>query len=482
MRLLVSAGLVALAGAAWAASYEFRSDPAAKQGIVTVRLGDKTATQFRMPAWAPGDYEIFNYGNKIVSISFSLKGKKVEAKKGSDPNLWEIQGGADTVVYRVAESRGNFSDNLKINDVEFFISGAGVFGWFPGDESNPQTVTLNGLTSKMLVSCPLPGKKEGASATFRAKNYDQLLDSPIVASETLRSHAFAVQKIPHEIVSFGRRSAEPLDPIGVMAGKIVAANFELFGALPYPDYKFMLDLGGFPAGLEHGASTRIGAWSLHAEALSDIMSHEYFHSFNVKVIRPQVLGPFDYTKPAVTGSLWWLEGVTDYYASIILARAGIINREEAIEEFGQDYVRFQRNGARLRVSADEASRRVWEVRGSQGFGGLSYYEKGRLIGLTLDLAIRRHSNGQSSLDNVIRALFQECFDGEGFHEGRIRELCIKYGGEPLGPIYDQSVMTTQELPLASLLKDLGFAWDGRTLKDDPLAKNAIGQRWPMPVK
>ncbi len=467
-----------------AADYAFAPIFATKQGKVVLALkSGKTATEFWMPAWAPGDYQIFNYGAKVAAIKFTRGGEEVEYRKETDPNRWTIPGGADRVEYVVNQSRGNFSENLRVQDTEFFISGPGVLGWFTGHQAEPHTVSLTGLPAGFVTQTPL--KNESTAATgpvYSAPDYDVLLDSPIVSGTNVRSHRFAVRNIPHDIVFFGRKSDADPTKFAELGQKIIEANVAMFGRLPYPHYQFLFDFGGFPAGLEHATSARMGAWSNDPQGMTGLISHEFFHAYNVKVIRPKVLGPFDYTKPAITGTLWWLEGVTDYYATVMEVRAGLTNRQAALRGLGQDYVGFMRRPARLRVSADEASRRVWENRGSQGFGGLSYYEKGRLIGFVLDMAIRLESQNKHSLDDVIRTLFDECRDGKpGYEEGRIRELCVKFGGAELGPIYDRCVLTTEELPLSDLARRMGATWEGTNLIDDPLAKNPIGQSWPMPV-
>jgi len=482
-RLAALATACAIASFARPASYFFSPMPEVERGQVEILLGQgKEATEFRMPAWAPGDYQIFNYGTKVAAVRFFKGTTEVDFKQGSDPNTWSIPGGANRVVYIVNESRGNFSENLRVSADEFFISGPGVFGWFAGHQNEAHTIQLRELPAGFFTQTPLVAVA-GQPNTFQATDYDVLLDSPIVSGKNVRAHRFAVRSVPHDIVMFGRASTASMVPFSDLATKLIEANAQMFGRLPYPRYKFLFDYGGFPAGLEHATSARMGLWSTNPDQSMGLISHEYVHAYNVKVIRPRVLGPFDYTKPAVTGTLWWLEGVTDYYATVMLVRAGLMDRTAALREFGQDYVRYMRNGARLRVSADESSRRVWEGRGSQGYGGLSYYEKGRLIGFTLDVAIRLESGGRHSLDDVMRSLFEECRDGKpGYEEGRIRELCVKFGGATLGPLYDRCVMSKEELPLSDFAVRMGSKWEGTNLIDDPLARNAIGQAWPSLIE
>lgn len=238
----------------------------------------------------------------------------------------------------------------------------------------------------------------------------------------------------------------------------------MFGSLPYQEYVFFCDFNGGYGGLEHLSSTRLGIYSKNASQAAGLIAHEYFHAFNVKTIREQPLGPFDYSKPANVSTLWWLEGVTDYYADVMRLRAGLIDEEDFLNDVGGSYAALLRNQARLKVTAAESSEKVWTVRGSQGWGGLSYYHKGKLIGVCLDLAIRLETKGARSLDDVIKALYEETKDRKpGYAPNRIRELCIQFGGEKLGPIYDRCVSTTQELPMDDLLSQAGFVREDRNV-------------------
>jgi predicted metalloprotease with PDZ domain len=221
-----------------------------------------------------------------------------------------------------------------------------------------------------------------------------------------------------------------------------------------------------------------------AEQAAGLIFHEYFHAFNVKRIRSKPLGPFDYTKPAVTGAIWWLEGVTDYYADVLAVRTGVQTRETFLRTAGGTFNSFHRGQGYTRASADESSRRVWETRGSQGYG-FSYYTKGWLIGMTLDLAIRSGSGNKKSLDDVIRDLYNETKGKDGFSETRIRELCIKHGGEKLGAIYDASVMQPVRIPIEGVLSDAGLALSesGIVPAASPAAEAAaVAKSWPLPVK
>lgn len=470
----------------WAARYTFTAMPETGQARVSVVV-DGPSKAFHMPAWAPGDYELLHYGKQLQNVAFTLKGVPVQAEQGVDPNTWTVPGGADAVTYLVGPSRGNFSVNLRVKSNETFVSGPGVFGWFDGHAVEAQEVRVNlSPPSARLYSTLDRGPSAPGAEVLKAFNYDEMIDAPFVMGTDVRTHMVEVQGKAHTIVAYGTNEDADLPGYAAVGASVAEQAFQLFGELPYPRYIFFLDFGGGGGGLEHLDSTRIGMGSRgSARFAGGIMFHEYFHAFNVKRIRSAPLGPFDYTQPAVTGALWWLEGVTDYYADVLQSRAGMITRGALMGGLGREVTGIDRHPRAMEVSADASSRKVWEVRGSQGFG-LSYYQKGKAVGLCLDLAIRGGSNGKASLDDVMRALYQECKGRRpGFAEGRIRELCVKFGGARLGPIYDTAVTVAGPVPLREAAGMAGMVWADGKLSDAlgvDAARASIAAAWPAALK
>jgi len=350
-----------------------------------------------------------------------------------------------------------------------FVNGGGVFGAFDGHHDEPTTITL-----PQGAACSL--KHDGN--IWKADDYDHLLDSPIAIGPSVKIVEKELHGKNHRIVAFGKTQDANLDALLEVELKVADQAYKLFGELPYSQYSFFLDFGGFQAGLEHRDGARIGV-PIRAQPENEvwIFFHEYFHCFNVKRIRAAPLGPFDYSKPAVTGTLWWLEGVTDYYASKLAERAGYATREGFLANMGGT-ANGVANGAYLKYSADEVSKRVWEVKGSQGFGGVSYYDKGRAIGLFLDLAILGQTGGKKSLDDVIRQLYKECKPPKpGYKDARIREICVEVGGQKLGPWYDKVVMTSDPMPWEEVLPTVGLRFEGSALVADDSGRNSLAN-WP----
>jgi predicted metalloprotease with PDZ domain len=470
------------------ATYTVIPEPAEKALLVTLRLNKGTATRFWMPAWAPGDYRIVNFGKYVQVIRLERAGNPITFTRETDPNLWIASEPADTVVYRVTGTPGGpFSDNLRITNQELFWNGPAVLGYFEGYQNETHLLRVRRVPENAHVECSLEKVDDNNPNffAFKAPHYDALVDAPFVMSSSLKVQEFHVRGKPHAIVAFNRAEGVNLQPYADLCAKIVEHTARIFGELPYARYLFLIDFGGPGGGLEHADSSRVGIPPNLPPAFSaSLLAHEYFHAFNVKRIRSKPLGPFDYQKPAVTGALWWLEGVTDYYADVILHRAGITSRREFLFTLAQALRSLERNPNRLRISADESSRRVWEAHNSSGYG-LSYYEKGKLIGLCLDLGIRAETRGSRSLDDVLRRLYEECKgDKPGFEENRIREICIEVGGENLGPLYDQCVLLPGELPARELLSRFGYTFDGQSLspsQNAPQEASSLGARWPLPT-
>lgn len=450
MRTLLSFAFLAVAACGFAADYTFTPQTDTAQMQIALAK-NKRAKVFRMPAWIPGDYQIFDYGKLIDNVQFTLKGDSVTGTQDQkDPNLWHIPTGADTVIYRVKPSRGNFSPNLQIRGEQVFVCG-GAYGWFEGYQDEPHTLKL-----VLPIGQESYSALKGGAGTFEASDYDVLIDSPTIMAPKgiIRVAEKTVRGKVHRVLAYGTPQNADVDSLLKVGCDAAEQGYQIFGELPYERYTFFLDIGGPGGGLEHLDSTRIGLGrNATGPSSVGIMFHEYMHAFNVKRIRAKPLGPFDYTKPAITGTLWWLEGVTDYYADVMAARAGLYTPLNTFNSALQSAAGVSRESY-LKVSADEASRRVWETRGSFGFGGVSYYSRGHALGFYLDMAIRAATDGKQSLDDVMRRLYGESKKG-GYSEDRIRQLCVTVGGPELGPIYERAVKEATALDFSPFLNHFG---------------------------
>jgi predicted metalloprotease with PDZ domain len=329
----------------------------------------------------------------------------------------------------------------------------------------------------------------GSRNTFRAENFDILYDSPVEASN-FKTIAFQVKGIPHRIVIDG---AGNYDPVRMRddVQKIVSTQVELMGGeIPYKDYTFFLhlrsDAGG---GLEHLNSTalgypRFGFQTKKGERLSSaapnstaaeqperdyrgflsVVAHEFFHLWNVKRIRPDALGPFDYTKENYTRLLWVAEGVTDYYADITLRRAGLISDKEFLANAARGIQALQNTPGRLVQSAEESSFDTWVKYYRQDENAVnsqvSYYDKGAIMAFLLDLEIRKLSDGKGSLDDCMRALYKDFYkQSRNFTPEDFQKTCEMIAGASLQQFFAKYVRGKEELDYNGALAAAGLKLD-----------------------
>jgi Predicted protease with the C-terminal PDZ domain len=266
--------------------------------------------------------------------------------------------------------------------------------------------------------------KNHGQATFRAHDYDELVDSPFECG-THRLLTFEVDGIPHEIALWGRGNEDERQILADTRA-IVETTRAMFGRLPYRRYVFIVHLvdGGY-GGLEHrnSVSNIVDRWGFRParsyEKFLALTAHEFFHVWNVKRIRPAPLGPFDYTRENYTRQLWVMEGITSYYDHLILLRAGLISRERYLETLADDIKLLQSQPGRTLQTLEQSSFDAWikfyrpDENGPNS--SVSYYLKGSLVALLLDLEIRRRTGGARSLDDVLRYLYEH-YGGDQVHD------------------------------------------------------------------
>lgn len=441
---------LALASAAQAEiQYRLTPLPEAKRIRVEMTIpvvGRETTIQ--MPRWHPGWYSLQNQTKDLKDlVARDAAGQDVGAISVDD-HTWRIPGGnagSIKVSYTLPTEGGD----------SFDLSGPAIYMYVVGRKEEPCRLNLN-LPAGWQVAVGLTG--EGTE--YRASDYDVLADNPLTLGK-FRTVTYYVQGKPH-LLAFSGPKAEAVDGRAVAAEcrKITEMQSFFFGGLPYDKYVWHFNVSegeNWAGGLEHLSSTQIGFGEKVGWRTKSVFSHEFFHLWNVKRIRSKPLGPFDYQKLPRTGALWWLEGVTDYYAGLMLRRAGIYDDAQYLNHI-VDSVRTQRaNPARFEVSPYQASESVADANDGKGNSTgfkISYYDTGYLVGLCLDLELRNQTGGKRNLDDVTRNLYRLCKGKPGFEEGEIRRQLVLEGGEAMGTLYDRIVLKAGELPLE---KSLGYA-------------------------
>lgn len=445
-----------------------------------------------MPVWTPGSYLIREFERHVQDFAADAGGRALDWTK-VNKNTWRVKtGGARQwrATYRVYANELSVRTS-ELNSDHAFWNNAALLMYPDGYLNAPTTLRVVPQTG-WKVATGLPEVK-GQPNTFRAENFDVLYDSPVEVSN-FRELDFQVRGVAHRIVIDGEGNYDA-DRLRADVQKIVEAETSMFGGIPYHDYTFILHLrSNTGGGLEHLNSTALGFRRFnfstekgHQSFLS-LVAHEFFHLWNVKRIRPDALGPFDYTKENYTRMLWVAEGITEYYGHLLVRRAGLISDEGYLDHLAQQIQDFQETPGRNVMSVEEASFDSWikfyRPDGNSVNSQISYYDKGELLGLLLDLDIRRRTNNAKSLDDVMRYLYTEFFQkGRNYGPADFQKACELMAGasldeffsryvrgrEELAPVYNQMLagagLGLLTFPMVQVLPLRGFL--GADLEDKP---------------
>ena len=438
------------------------------------------ALDLLMPVWTPGSYLVREFERHVQDFDAREGAGRVLAWTKTNKNTWRVEtAGAREVRVRYAVYANELTVRTgDLNDRHAFWNNANLLMYPEGLLGAASTIKVEPF-GDWKVATGLPAVA-GAPNTFRAENFDILYDSPFLLSD-FRVLSFEVKGVPHRVVidGEGRYDAER---VRRDVQKIVEAEVELMGEIPYRDYTFLLMLGEKGGGgLEHLNSTAL-TWRRFGFSTADdwrglhtLFAHEFFHLWNVKRIRPDVLGPFDYTQENYTRLLWVAEGITSYYENVFVRRAGLMNDRKYLDVIAHDIQTMQQTPGRLVQSAEEASFDAWikQYRPDENTvnSSVSYYEKGALLGLLLDLEIRRRSGGVRSLDDVMRALYQDFFkQNRNYTPEDFQRTAERAAGGSLEEFFRRYVRGREELDY-----DTALAWVGLRLDT---ASDAAGRPAP----
>lgn len=426
------------------------------------QMPDKT--ELKMPVWTPGSYLVREYARHVQDLQVkNVSGADLAWRKISK-NTWQVDTkGVNEFVatYRVYSNELTVRTN-ELNSDHAFWNNAALLFFVKGNLNVPATVTVKPY-GDWRVATGLP-PVDGAANTFRAGNYDILYDSPFEVSD-FTEIKFVVQGKPHRFVISGEGNYEP-QKIATDAAKIIEECYKIFGELPYDDYTFILNLRG-GGGLEHLNSTalqypRFGfkPESRYRGFLS-LVAHEFFHVWNVKRIRPDALGPFDYENENYTRLLWVAEGATSYYESILLRRAGLMTDKEFLASKAAMIRALQERPGRFETSLEEASFDAWikYYRPDENAvnNQISYYDKGDIVSMMLDITIRTASGGAKSLDDVLRHLYTEHFKkGRNYTPADFQKAAEAAAGRGLDDFFSKYVRGRAEIDYSAIVAGIGL--------------------------
>jgi predicted metalloprotease with PDZ domain len=349
-----------------------------------------------------------------------------------------------------------------LNDEHAFWNNSALLMFPAGYLDAPSTVKVEPF-GKWKVATGLPAVGNSPN-TFRASNFDVLYDSPFEVSD-YREISFDVRGKKHRFVITGEGNYD-LRQLATDTAKIAEEGYKIFGELPYDDYTFIVNLRG-GGGLEHLNSTAL-QWNrfgfkpeVRYKGFLALVAHEYFHLWNVKRIRPDALGPFDYENENYTKLLWVAEGATAYYEGLMLRRAGLITDKEMIDSKANMIEQLQNRPGRFETSLEEASLDAWIKYYRQDENAVnnqvSYYDKGEIVNMMLDIVIRTESGGAKSLDDVMRHLYNEFYKkNKNYTPEDFQKAAEMAAGKSLDDFFSKYVRGEAEIDFAGILRGIGL--------------------------
>lgn len=445
------------------------------------------------PAWSPGRYYIYDFARNVQEMSAcGENGGRLPIEKIAK-GTWRAHTSGEPYVqftYRM------FGDSLsgtfsQLDDRHAAINGSSLFGYIVGRERQPIELIINDLPQSWKIYSSLKRKRRAGELLLVADNYDLLIDSPIEIGTPL-VRRFELEGVTYHVVldiagSEGVRTSrelkEQIDRYLKDTEKVVDAFTFTFGRPEFDDYYFLVNIDPFAPsgdGMEHLSSTRlvINGYITDPAVYHDLVgvtSHEFFHIWNVKRLRPAELGPFNYAREHHTTLLWFAEGFTQYYGHLMLRRAGVWDEKQFYKELLSEINTVDRSPGRFHRNLRQSSFDTWHAVGARNPMGafsnfkntyVNYYHKGAVVALLLDLEIRRRSGDRRSLDDVIRELYQSHYAeaepgeyflrGSGFTEEDVYRVVEKVAGEKVSDFLRRQIESVDEIDYGEHLEHVGL--------------------------
>lgn len=458
------------AGDADTLQYTLKFDHA-HQHLIDVELSvpaGEASIELVLATWTPGSYLIREYARQIEGlVALDQAGTPLAIRK-IKKNRWRVEtsGKSASIRYRVYAREMSVRTNFADDEVAMVV-GAATFMTVEGRQNGPHDVAVVLRPGWARAVTGLDLHPSGAPNRFVAENFDELVDSPFLIGNPIE-RSFDAGGVPHEIASFGAGSSWDADKSTDDVAKIVVEQQAFWGEVPYHRYVILnalLSRGGM-GGLEHLDSTLLLANRFAMEkparyrAWLGLVSHEVFHTWNGKRLRPKSLGPFDYENEVYTDDLWIVEGLTSYYDDLTMVRAGLYSETQYFEALGGQIERLQKTPGRLVQPLSRASHDAWIKyyrRDENSVNtSISYYTKGAVVGFLLDMLIRRNTRGKSSLDDVMRRAYARYGRESGYTSAEFRALASEVAGTDLSAFFARAVDSTDELDYQPALDFVGL--------------------------
>ncbi|MDP2412413.1 M61 family metallopeptidase [Daejeonella sp.] len=456
------------------------TEPQAHYAEVLMNISGVKAAHIdlKMPVWTPGSYLIREFSKNVEGFkAFGSGGKELPFEK-INKNTWRISkanSGMIKVSYRVYSFEISVRTSF-VDESHAFLSPAGVFMYPDGQLNIASEITINPHKSWSKISTGLE-KVTSKPNTFYAPDFDVLYDSPFeVGNQDI--FEFVAEEVRHEVAMYGRGNYNKEILKRDMA-KIVTEQTRTFGINPNKRYVFIVhNFNSGSGGLEHLNSTVLGASrnSYNTETgllrFLGLVSHEYFHIWNVKRLRPIALGPFNYEQENYTRNLWIAEGFTAYYQDIYTKRAGLQSPDRYLMNLAASISSVENQPGNRIETVSDASFDAWikQYRPNENSANstISYYSKGALIALIMDLETIYSTQAKAGLDEVMKAMYDEYYTkkGRGYTDAEFKTMLEKVAGKSFDDVYKDYVNGVKTIDYNKY-----FAYAGFTLIDDAAKGN-----------
>ena len=446
---------------------------------LTVVSPDPDGQCFSLPTWIPGSYLVRDFVRHIVTLkAFSGDTPVAVEKTGKSEWRCESCSGSLRLEYEV------YAWDLSVRGAHLdtthgFFNGTSMFVCVTGREDHACTVEIQPPDGpayadwRVATAMSRAGAPEWGFGCYTAQDYDELIDHPVEMG-VFDLYEWEACDVPHAMAITGRHDTDG-ERLATDLIQICEHHIRFFGVpAPMDRYLFLTTaLGDGYGGLEHRASSalmckrselpRAGMMATDKDyrRFLGLCSHEYFHTWNVKRIKPEAFTPYDLSRETPTELMWVFEGITSYYDDLALLRSGLISRKGYLELVAETITRVMSGAGRSKQSLAESSFDAWTKFYKQDENSpnaiVSYYQKGSLVALALDLMIRRDTQDKWSLDDVMRELWQRHGKtGHGVAEEGLEQLVLDVTGLDFSGFFDTAIRGTDDLPLTELLSDVGI--------------------------
>ena len=446
------------------------------------------SVDFQMAKWSPGRYAVFDFAKNVQEVRAATgicepatSCDKVRPVTRIDDQTWRVLTmNSRTLLFTYKVFGNDLSGTFSQLDKRHAnFNGGSVFMYIVDHKSHPVKLVINPPSGWRIINGRMTaaGQRE-----WQFPNWDTMIDTPTEIAPDWVSEEFVIQGKRYYVMihSFGDEGGKRASLVRDIQ-KIVRAETDMWGPPEFDSYTFLLhfaDDGHSGDGMEHLTSTQIIQPGMLAdddtyEGALGTVAHEFFHVWNVKRLRPVELGPWDFTRPAKTRSLWIAEGLTNYYGHLMMTRAGIWDEERFLSREGETINNIENAPGSRRMSAEESSlsapfidRAQSSQRTNMANTAISYYPKGELLGLVLDLLIRGRTNGRKSLDDVMRRMYEEFYlnsandtyylRGRGYRPEDFQRVVSEVAGIDFNDFFSKHVRSVAMLPYDEALSYVGL--------------------------